>query len=107
MMIFTEAKSQRVYQSALAAPCSVSRQIHLWQPPVLPGGFAIRDLSGASERVDEGNENLMYLSPWDFKRSFTCRKILRHETSDFTSDPKGRCVANFYRLLKSIALAAF
>jgi hypothetical protein len=30
--------------------------------------------------MGEGNENLVYPSPWDFKSSFTCRKILRHGT---------------------------
>jgi hypothetical protein len=38
--------------------------------------------------VGEGNENLFYQSPWYFKRSFTCRKILRHGNSGFTSHPK-------------------
>jgi hypothetical protein len=33
----------------------------LWQPPVLPG---------ASRRTGERNENLVYPSPWDFKRSY-------------------------------------
>jgi hypothetical protein len=28
----------------------------------------------------EGNENLFYPSPWDFKSSLTCHKILRHGT---------------------------
>jgi hypothetical protein len=57
----------------------------LWQPPVLPGSPDIRYISGASGTVCEGNENLVYLSPWDFKRSFTCCKILWHGTSSFTS----------------------
>jgi hypothetical protein len=30
--------------------------------------------------MGEGNENLVYPSAWDFKSSFTCRKILRHGT---------------------------
>jgi hypothetical protein len=60
----------------------------LWQPPVLSGGPASRDISGASGRMDEGNKNLFYPSPWDFKRYLTCRKILRHGTSGFTSHPK-------------------
>jgi hypothetical protein len=60
----------------------------LWQPPVLSGGPAIRDISGGSGRVGEGNENLVYPFPWDFKKSFACRKILRHGTSGFTSHPK-------------------
>jgi hypothetical protein len=38
--------------------------------------------------MGEGNENLVYPSPWDFKRFLTCRKILRHGTSGFTSHPK-------------------
>jgi hypothetical protein len=37
--------------------------------------------------MDEGNENLVFPTPWDFKRSLTCRKIL-HGTSGFTSHPK-------------------
>jgi hypothetical protein len=60
----------------------------LWQPPVLAGGPAIRDISGTSRIMGEGNGNLVYPSPWDFKRSLTCRKILRHGTSGFTSHPK-------------------
>jgi hypothetical protein len=38
--------------------------------------------------VGEGNENLVYPSPWDFEISFTCRKILRHGTSGFTPHAK-------------------
>jgi hypothetical protein len=60
----------------------------LWQPPVLCGGPVSRDISGASRRMDEGNGNLVYPSPRDFKGSLTCRKILRHGTSGFTSHPK-------------------
>jgi hypothetical protein len=60
----------------------------LWQPPVLYGGPVSRDISGASRRMGEGNEDLDYPSPWDLKRSFTCRKILRHGISGFTSHPK-------------------
>jgi hypothetical protein len=30
--------------------------------------------------MGEGNENLAYVSPWDFKSYLTCRKILRHGT---------------------------
>jgi hypothetical protein len=37
---------------------------------------------------DKGNENLVYPSPTDFRRSLTCRKILRHGTSGFISYPK-------------------
>jgi hypothetical protein len=38
--------------------------------------------------MDEGYENLVYPFPWDFKTSFTCRKILRHGPFGFTSHPK-------------------
>jgi hypothetical protein len=55
--------------------------------------------------MGEGNENLVYISPWDFKSSFAFRKILRRGTSGFTSHQKGRCAADFYRSLKSISLA--
>jgi hypothetical protein len=72
----------------------------LWQPPVLSGGPVSRDISGSHqyrpvflpskttlERV-RGDENLVYPSPWDIKRSLTCRKILRYGTSGFTSHLK-------------------
>jgi hypothetical protein len=64
-------------------------------PPVLAGSCHPRHLWIKWE-VGKGNENLVYLSPWDFKRSFTCHKILRHGTSGFTSNPKVRCAADFY-----------
>jgi hypothetical protein len=51
----------------------------LWQPPVLSGGPVSSDISGASRRMGEGNENLVYPS----------RKILQHGTSGFSSHPKG------------------
>jgi hypothetical protein len=38
--------------------------------------------------MGEENENLVFSSPWDFKSSFTCRKIFRHGNSGFTSYPK-------------------
>jgi hypothetical protein len=60
----------------------------LWQSPVLSGGPVSRDISGASRGMDEGNENVVYASPRDFKRSLTCRKILWLGTSGFTSHPK-------------------
>jgi hypothetical protein len=50
----------------------------LWQPPVLSGGPVSRDISGVSRRMGEGNENLVYLSPWDFKRSLTYRLLRLH-----------------------------
>jgi hypothetical protein len=60
----------------------------LWQPPILSGGPVSRDISGASRRMDEGNKNLVYLSPWDFKKFLTYRKILWHGTCGFTSHSK-------------------
>jgi hypothetical protein len=60
----------------------------LWQPSVLSGGPVTREISGASRTIDEGNENFVYPSQWDFKRSLICRKILQHGTSGFTSHPK-------------------
>jgi hypothetical protein len=60
----------------------------LWQPTVLSGGPVSRYISVASRWMEEGNDNLFYPSPWDFKRSLTCRKILWHGTSGFTSHPK-------------------
>jgi hypothetical protein len=35
--------------------------------------------------MGKGNGNLVYSSPWGFKRSLTCRKILRHGTSSLAS----------------------
>jgi hypothetical protein len=77
---------------------------HLWQLPVLAGGPVSRDISGSSqycpvvlpsetslERVGEWAMEMRICSihpRWDLKRSFTCRKILRHWTSGFTSHPK-------------------
>jgi hypothetical protein len=60
----------------------------LWQPTVLSGGPVSTDICGASRGTGEGNENLVYRSPRDLKRSLTCRKILWHGTSGFTSHPK-------------------
>jgi hypothetical protein len=48
--------------------------------------------------MDEGNENLVYPSPWDFKSSFTCHKILQHGTCGFTSHPKEGVLRNFIAL---------
>jgi hypothetical protein len=73
----------------------------LWQSPVLSGGPVSRDISGASGRVGEGNENLVYPSPWDFKRALTCRKILRHGTFRLYFLSEGRCAANFNALKNS------
>jgi hypothetical protein len=52
--------------------------------------------------MDEGNENLIYSSPWDFKRSSTCRKILRHGTSGFTSHPKEGVLRIFIALKNTL-----
>jgi hypothetical protein len=94
-MILTEANSQLAYQSALAATRTVRRscqQRHLWQSPVLAGFLSVETSLAVTSavrrsfhpRVGEGNENLVYSSPWDFNRSLTCRKILRHGNSSFT-----------------------
>jgi hypothetical protein len=53
MMVSTGANSYLVYQSALAA-----------------GGPVSRDISGASRRRDERNENLVYRFPLDFQEIF-------------------------------------
>jgi hypothetical protein len=101
MIILTEANSQLVYQSPLAATSAVWRscpQRHPWQHPVLAGCPAIRDISGASGTAGEGNENLVYPYPWGFKRSFICPKILRHGTSGFTFHPKESVLRNFIAL---------
>jgi hypothetical protein len=72
----------------------------LWQPPVLSGGHISRVISGASRRIGEGNENFIYPFPSDFKRSLTCRKILRHGTFGFTSHPE-EDVLRIFAALKS------
>jgi hypothetical protein len=74
----------------------------LWQPPVLSVGPISRDISGASRRMGEGNENVVYSSPWDFKRCLTCHKILRHGDSGFTSHPKEGVLRICIALKKSI-----
>jgi hypothetical protein len=99
-MILTGANSQLVYQSAVASPSTVQRscqQRHLWQPPV-PSGFLPSETSLERVGSGKGNENLVYTSLWDFKRSFTCHKILRHGTSGFTSHLKEGVLRNFITL---------
>jgi hypothetical protein len=88
---YWHANSQLICQSALAATSTVWRschQRHRFQPSVPSGGPAIQDNSAANWRVGKGNENLVYPSPWDLKRSVTCHKMLRHGISGFTSHPK-------------------
>jgi hypothetical protein len=62
----------------------------IWQQPLglLSGGPVNRDISGASRRMGERNENLVSPSPWDFKRSLTCRNMSRRGTLGFGSHPK-------------------
>jgi hypothetical protein len=79
----------------------------LWQPPVLSGSPVSRDISGASRRMGEGNENLVSLFPWDFKRSLTCHKILQHGASGFTSHLKESVQRIFIALKISITLVGF
>jgi hypothetical protein len=38
--------------------------------------------------MEEGNENLDYPFPWDFKRCLTYRKFVGHRTSGFTFHSK-------------------
>jgi hypothetical protein len=79
----------------------------LWQPPVPSGGPVSRDISGVSRKMGKENENLVYPSPCDMKRSLTCRKISRNGTSGFTSHLKEGVLRIFIALKKSIALAKF
>jgi hypothetical protein len=44
--------------------------------------------------MGEGNENLVHPSPWDFRSSLKCRKILRHGNFGFTSHPKEGVLRN-------------
>jgi hypothetical protein len=57
--------------------------------------------------MDEGNANLIYSSPWDFKSSLTCRKLLRHGTSGFTSYPKEGELRIFIAVKNPSPLAGF
>jgi hypothetical protein len=53
--------------------------------------------------MGEGNENLVYPSLWDFKRTLTCRKILRRGTYGFTFHPK-EGVLRIFIVLKNPSL---
>jgi hypothetical protein len=46
------------------------------------------ETSGASRRMDKGMRISYNKYLWYINESFTCRKILRHVTSSFTSHPK-------------------
>jgi hypothetical protein len=114
MMILTGANFQLVYQTLwqplVLAGSSVSRDISVAAPST--GWFPVsRDISGnhqyclvscqtetSLQRVGEGNENLVSLFLLDFKRSFTCRKILRHGTFPLYFPSEGRCAADFIAL---------
>jgi hypothetical protein len=67
----SELRPVRAYYSS-PSDCGVNHGMMvsstraLRQPPVLSGGPVSSDISGASRRMGEGNENLLYLSPWDF-----------------------------------------
>jgi hypothetical protein len=54
--------------------------------------------SGSSTGMDEGMRILRIPYLWYVNRSFTCRKILRHGTSGFTSNPKEGMVRIFIAL---------
>jgi hypothetical protein len=86
-----------LWQPPVLSGGPVSRDISVAAPST--GCFpASRDISGSYQyslvfchlrhlwsewEVGESNENLVYSSPWNFKRSFTCRKILLPGTSGF------------------------
>jgi hypothetical protein len=57
--------------------------------------------------MGEGNENLVYLSPWDFKSSFTCRKILRRGTFRLHFPSERKVCCGFLLPLKIHRLARF
>jgi hypothetical protein len=54
--------------------------------------------------MGEGNENLVHPFSWDLKRSFTCRKILRHATSGFTFHLKEGLLRIFIALKNPLPL---
>jgi hypothetical protein len=54
--------------------------------------------------MGKGDENLVYLSLWYFKRSLTRHKILQHGTSGFTSHVK-EGVLRIFIALKNPSLA--
>jgi hypothetical protein len=72
----------------------------------LSGGPVSGEVSGASRRMGEGNENLVYSSPWDFKGSLTCHKVLRHGIFGFTFHPK-EVVLRIFIALKNILPCLF
>jgi hypothetical protein len=67
---------------------------------VLQSSLAVlpAESSGETRRNGRRNENLVYPSPWDFKRSLTCRKILRHGTFPLYFPSEGRCTADLIAL---------
>jgi hypothetical protein len=79
--------SAATFRTFKCVPLYIAKAIKQW----------IMDISGShqyclavlpSETVGEGNENLVYPSPRDFKITFTYRKILQHGASGFTPHPK-------------------
>jgi hypothetical protein len=75
----------------------------LWQPPVLSGSPVSRDISGSPQywlvscqqrplwsKWESGRRKWEFSlpSPWDFKRSFMCHRILWYGISGFTSHLK-------------------
>jgi hypothetical protein len=97
-------------------PVVLSAETSLFAAPCT-GWFSVkRDISGSHQyclvschmrhhwsewEVGKGNENLVYPSPWDFKSSFTCHKILWHGTPGFSSHLKGRCTTDFHHPYKN------
>jgi hypothetical protein len=78
---------QSSWDSICNKPCSIARPY----PIIIHYSFLGRILSSMR------NDNLVYPSPWDFKSSFTCRKILRHGTFPLYFPSEGKCAADFYR----------
>jgi hypothetical protein len=64
-------------------PVDNSLLVHQSSLPVLPA-----ETSGASRRNGRKSEDFVYQYLKFLKGSLTCRKILRHGTSGFTSHPK-------------------
>jgi hypothetical protein len=60
----------------LLAYCSSPGDCDVDNGVIVSTGPISTDISGASSWMGKGNENLVCPSPWEFKRSFTCRKIL-------------------------------
>jgi hypothetical protein len=70
-----------------------------WDRLGLTPNLMTRDL-WRSRRWARGNENFVYLSLWDFKSSFTCRKILWNGTFPLYFSSKRNVCCGFLSSLK-------